>query len=333
MGAVCADTKKGTAKTAPAIVSKILFMCLLSIISKPTQFPLYCPYYTCLHTCMSMILSRAFRISIYIFATIGLFFVLGFVAVKFGLTNTKGIIDQQNNNFLSEKKEYVRFPLAHTPEWVAFRQAVAKDKSVIERVSKETGVPPRLLVALLVPEQMRLFYSNRPIFKEIFGPLKILGAQSQFSWGIMGLKDDTAREIERRLKDSSSPSYLGTKYEHLLDFETADMDQERFTRIVDEHDHYYAYLYAALFLKEIEREWESAGFPIDNRPEILATLYNIGFAHSKPHANPQPGGAEIDIDGTIYSFGSLAGSFYYSDEMVELFPEVRRNSTNNLETL
>lgn len=242
--------------------------------------------------------------------------------MRAGLTNTLGVIDEQNKNFLSEQIGYTRFPLAHTPEWVAFRQAVAKDKAVIEKVSKETGVQPRLLVSILVPEQMRLFHSNRQIFKEIFGPLKILGAQSQFSWGIMGIKDDTAREVERRLKDTSSPSCLGRKFEHLLDFKTADRDQERFARIVDEHDHYYSYLYAALYIKEIAREWEEASFHIASRSEILATLYNIGFSNSKPNANPKSGGSAIDIDGAIYSFGALAGSFYYSDELVEVFPVI-----------
>lgn len=256
------------------------------------------------------------------FACVGFFLTVGYISVRAGLTKTSGVIDEQNKHFLSEQIGYARFPLAHTPEWIAFRQAVTKDKAVIEKVSKETGVPPRLLVSILVPEQMRLFHSNRQIFKEIFGPLKILGAQSQFSWGIMGIKDDTAREIERRIKDTSSPSYLGPKFEHLLDFKTADHDRERFARIIDEHDHYYSYLYAALYIKEIAREWKKAGFPIDEQPEILATLYNIGFPNSKPNADPKSGGSAIDIDGTIYSFGALAGSFYSSDELVEVFPVI-----------
>lgn len=270
---------------------------------------------------MSIILTRIFHISTYLFALVGLFLSLGYLAVKLGITNTAGIVDTEQKSFLQTGENmYTRFPLAHTPEWIAFRQAVAKDKAIIEKVSKESGIEPRLLVSILVPEQMRLFHSNRPIFKEIFGPLKILGAQSQFSWGIMGIKDDTAREIERRLKDSRSPSYLGQKFENMLDFKTGDHDQERFARIVDQHDHYFSYLYTALYIKEITREWEKAGFPIKDRPEILATLYNIGFAHSKPKAEPLSGGSSIDIDGTTYSFGALTGSFYYSDELVEIFP-------------
>ncbi len=256
-----------------------------------------------------------------LFALVGVSFIGGFFAVKYGLTNTTGIIDNQQKDFLQPAPgEYTRFPLAHTPEWISFKIAIAKDQAVIARVAKETGINPRLLIIPLVPEQMRLFHSERPLFKQVFEPLKILGAQSQFSWGLAGIKDDTAREVERRLKDPSSPSYLGPKYEHLLDFKTDNPDQERFTRIIDERDHYYSYLYTALYLKEIEAEWAKAGFDISKRPEILATLYNIGFVNSKPKADPQVGGASIDLSGTIYSFGGLAGAFYTSDELVEIFP-------------
>lgn len=274
-----------------------------------------------------------------VFAIIGFLLVGGYIAVRTGFTNIDNAIDRQNQFFLSKTEEYTQFPLAHTPEWVAFRQAVAKDKNIIEQVSKETGVASRILIALLVPEQMRLFHSNRPIFKQIFEPLKILGSQSQFSWGIFGIKDDTARAVEEHLRDSTSPFYLGKEYERALDFKTntpachrptapcgatgavaGRPDQERFSRIIDEHDHSYGYRYAGLYVAQIKKQWENAGFPISNRPEILATLWNLGFEKSKPNANPKSGGAPIDIDGTTYSFGALAGAFYSSDELVEIFP-------------
>jgi hypothetical protein len=254
------------------------------------------------------------------FAIIGFCMVAGYFAVKYGLTNTKGIIDTQTKNFIGEKKDYPQFTLAHTPEWIAFRQAVTKDKALIEEISKQTGVPPRVLIALLVPEQMRLFYTNRPIFKKVFEPLKILGSQSQFSWGIFGIKDDTARLVEDHLLDKTSPYYLGPKFEKTLAFTTDSPDEERFSRIVDEHNHRYSYLYTALYVAQIKKQWESAGFPIGNKPEIYATLWNLGFSKSVPNKNPQSGGASMEINGQTYSFGALAKEFYYSDELVEIFP-------------
>jgi len=171
-------------------------------------------------------------------------------------------------------------------------------------------------------EQMRLYTSDRELFKKIFEPLKILGVQSQFSWGVLGLKQETLIQIEKNLKNTTSTLYLDKNYQNMLDFSTSteNIDAERFMRVTDEHNHYYTYLYAAIFLKEIEKQWSNAGFDISGKPEILATLYNIGFAHSIPNANPQVGGAEIEIAKTKYSFGGLAYEFYYSNELLDIFP-------------
>lgn len=270
---------------------------------------------------MRTIFRKTYTISLYLFAVAGLILVLGFFAVKFGFTNTEGIIDAQQKSFMTVGASgYTLFPLAHTPEWISFREAIVKDKEIIEQVSKEIGVEPRTLVAILVPEQMRLFHSNRPTYKKIFEPLKILGSQTQFSWGIFGIKDETAKAVEEHLASTTSPFYLGATFEHALDFTTADSEQERFARITDQHNHVYGYLYAALFVKQITSQWEKAGFPITNKPEILATLWNLGFDKSKPNADPKSGGAPIDIEGTTYSFGALANAFYTSDELVEYFP-------------
>lgn len=264
------------------------------------------------------------RFFVIIFASIGFTLVLGYIGVTFGLTNTEGIIDEQTKHFIkkpSEEPIYTLFPLAHTPPWIAFRQAVAKDIPMIEKVSKETGIEPRILVAILVPEQMRLFYSDRALFKRVFEPLKVLGSQSQFSWGIFGIKDETARATESHLTNMTSPFYLGKSFEKALSFASStDIDQERFARITDEHNHLYAYRYAALYVAQIEAQWKKEGHPINARPEIIATLWNLGFEKSKPHKNPSSGGAVLTIEGKEYSFGELARLFYYSDEMIELFP-------------
>ena len=134
----------------------------------------------------------------------------------------------------------------NTEEWQVFKEAVLKDRDMLLRVERETGIKARLLVGVLVAEQLRLFYSQRPIYEQVFAPLKVLGSQSQFSWGIMGLKPDTAIQIEDNLASTTSPFYLGTNSEKILAFSDKDFEQQRFQRIVNEHDHYYAYLYSAI---------------------------------------------------------------------------------------
>lgn len=274
-------------------------------------------------------MKKAFSIATYIFAAIGLVLVLVYIAVELGLTKTSGIIDQQHDYFkdqnIGQNFENSANPSwAQGEEWQTLKAAIEKDELQIKSAAEKAKISSRLIVSVLIVEQLRLFHSNRELFKEIFAPLKILGNQSQFSWGIMGIKQDTAKQIEKNLKNKTSPFYLGTEFENLLNFsashsDSKSVDAERFARLTSEDDRSYSYLYAALALKQLESQWKKAGTDIANRPDILATLFNIGFENSKPHENPLSGGAEIEIGDTKYSFGSLARDFYESNEMIEMF--------------
>nr|WP_294858825.1 hypothetical protein [uncultured Fluviicola sp.] len=215
------------------------------------------------------------------------------------------------------------FEWMNIAEWKTFKEAVSKDKKLIDSVANQTGVEGRLIVSCLVGEQIRLFNSSREAYKKWIGPLKVLSVESQFSFGVTGIKELTARNIEQHLKDPGSIYYLGPQYEGLLDFQgqdTATINKERIDRLTDFHNHYYSYLYAALFLKQVKVQWEKEGFPIDKRPEILATLFNVGYPQSKPKSNPRVGGSTIQIYEKPYSFGAIAYQFYYSGELFDLFP-------------
>lgn len=215
------------------------------------------------------------------------------------------------------------FEWMNIAEWKTFKEAVAKDKKLIDSVAKQTGVEGRLIVSCLVGEQIRLFNSSREAYKKWIGPLKVLSVESQFSFGVTGIKEHTAKNIEGHLKNPNSIYYLGPQYENLLDFagqDTAAVNKERIDRLTDFHNHYYSYMYAALFLKQVKVQWEKAGYPIDKRPEILATLFNVGYPQSKPKSNPRVGGSTIKIHETPYSFGAIAYQFYYSGELFDLFP-------------
>jgi len=251
-----------------------------------------------------------------IFALIGIATVGTFFAIKFGWTNTQGMVDSQSR-FLQASTTPT---WVSTPEWKTLAYATTVDAPAINKAASQTDISARLIVAQLVAEQLRLYNTDREVYKQVFEPLQILGVQSQFSWGVMGLKQDTAIAIEQNLVTSTSTWYLGKNFEHALDFKTADHDTERFNRLTDQHDHFYSYLYTGLYLKQIMTQWKNADFDISARPEILSTLYNIGFAHSQPNANPQSGGAAIDVGGATYSFGDLAAQFYYSNELLSEFP-------------
>lgn len=212
------------------------------------------------------------------------------------------------------------FPWVNRDEWRVIKQSIIKDETVIKRASIEAGVDSRLVVSVLIVEQLRLYFTQREMFERLFKPLFILANANKMAWGVMSIKEKTAIGIEERLKDQGTPFYLGEKYEHLLDFSTDDHGRERYDRLTNEKDHYYSYLYGALYLREIMSQWEKAGWPIDDRPEILATIFNIGFKNSQPKADPAVGGSQIMIGNEEYSFGALAYEFFFSGEMDDKFP-------------
>mgnify|MGYP006869357050 CR=1 FL=1 len=212
------------------------------------------------------------------------------------------------------------FVWMNVPEWTVLKESIINDKKSIDSAARVSGVESRLVVCCLIGEQIRMFNSKREIYKSYIAPMKVLSVESKFSLGVTGIKDFTAMEIERNLKNKKSPYYLGEKYEHLLDFKTDDIEKERYDRLVDYKNHYYSYLYAALYVHQVKKQWERAKYDISNRPEILTTLFNVGFASSVPKPNPEVGGSHIEIGGKIYTFGAVAFDFYYSGELAKEFP-------------
>jgi len=247
-------------------------------------------------------------------------------AVNLYMQDNKGYNSEIKEFEIKNAKDSTRqnsgsiFEWMNISEWGDFKLAVAKDKPLIDSVANLTDVEPRLIVAVLVGEQIRLFNSEREAYKKWIGPLKILSVESTFSLGVTGIKIPTAQMIERNLKDRQSVYYLGGKYEHLLDFQSINPEDERFKRLTSYKNHFYSYLYAALNIKQMKVQWERAGFPIGDRPEILATLYNIGFEVSIPKENPVVGGSTVMIHRKPYSFGAIAYEYYYSGELFDLFP-------------
>ena len=139
---------------------------------------------------------------VYAFALIGFVLTAGYFAVKLGLTNSKGMIDNQTAVFINPKESNSKSPdWARGEEWQVLKSAISRDTGVIYKAARDAEIDPRLIAAELVPEQLRLFHGERELFKKFFAPLQIFGNQNQFSWGLMGIKRKTAMAIEEHLKD------------------------------------------------------------------------------------------------------------------------------------
>jgi hypothetical protein len=275
------------------------------------------------------------RLIIYLFALIGFFFTVVGVGMYFGIFNVRGTIAERNAFFMPTPEGATLTAAAtppsctktnpcawdKTPEWAVVRAGLVKDKAIISRVARETGVSERMIASVVVPEQLRFFTSEREVFKRYFEPLKILGSLSQFSLGVSGIKEETARTIEQNAQDPSSPFYPGAGMETLLAYENGvDQEELRFARLTDAKDHYYSYLYTALAIKEITAQWKNAGHDITDEPGVVGTLFNIGFEHSHPKPDPKVGGAMITVGGNIFSFGELGAYFFFSEELRDEFP-------------
>lgn len=211
-------------------------------------------------------------------------------------------------------------PWMATTEWEMLKPSIMKDSALLVEAGRLTGVEPRLIVACLVGEQIRLFNSNREMVKKYLGPVKMLSVQSQFSYGVNGIKEHTARAVEEHLKDSTSEFYMGKRYENLLDFKTDNHEMERYNRLVDYRNHLYSYIYTGCILHQTMLQWKRAGFDISDRPDILCTLFNVGFSQSHPHGAPRCGGSHISVDGHLYTFGAIGFDFYYSGDLASAFP-------------
>lgn len=211
-------------------------------------------------------------------------------------------------------------PWMATTEWEMLKPSILKDSALLIEAGRLTGVEPRLIVACLVGEQIRLFNSSREMVKKYLGPVKMLSVQSQFSYGVNGIKEHTARLVEEHLKDSTSEFYMGRQYENILDFKTDNKEMERYNRLVDYRNHLYSYIYTGCILHQTMLQWKRAGYDISDRPDILCTLFNVGFSQSHPHGAPRCGGSHIKVDGILYTFGAIGFDFYYSGDMASVFP-------------
>ncbi len=277
-----------------------------------------------------------------IFAGIGVAVTVVYFGMQHGLLNVRGSIMERNASFgpvpttlnatsteaigngcTANLSQTEPCEWNETVQWQVVKGGLQKDAEIINRVAKETGVSPRMIAAAVIPEQTRFFSDNREVFKRYFEPLKLLASLSQFSLGVSGIKQTTAVKIEEHTNATSSPFYPGEGLAELIVYSEEETDNQNalFNRLTDEKNHYYSYLYTAIYLKQITTQWEKAGYDITKRADVLVTLFNLGFGASEPKANPQVGGATITVGGQNYSFGYLGTLFYQSEELREEFPE------------
>lgn len=214
--------------------------------------------------------------------------------------------------------------------WKQFCNALKSDKNAIDSVSRLTGVESRIIILCVVAEQLRMFNSGREKFKNFVYPYSRLILPTNRGYGVSGILEHTALRIEKTLFNRNDPFYPGDYFRNILNVRDSFPELKRDTikshrhttiqRLIKGGDHYYSYLYTALLLRQFQSHWEKAGFSLSNRPEILGTLFNLGYQKSKPKKNPSTGGSSFRIGDKSYTFGGLCYEFYYSGELQKEFP-------------
>ncbi len=157
-------------------------------------------------------------------------------------------------------------------------------KSNIEYASKTFDINPDFLKAIIYVERSNNYNWQDEYFDDY---LAQKGQNS--SIGFCQVKMKTAYWIECQLSDSTSKYYPGKKYKNIL--LVSQSPQEIIEKLEGDRTNL---LYASAYMRIIQSYWESRGFSIDDRVDIIATIFSYGiFSRStgeplKPNADPKP---------------------------------------------
>ncbi|MEY4991226.1 MAG: hypothetical protein RI948_92 [Bacteroidota bacterium] len=214
--------------------------------------------------------------------------------------------------------------------WKTFCDAVRKDKAAIDSAARIAGVESRMIVMCLVGEQVRMFNANRERFKQYVYPFNSVILPRNRGYGVTSILEHTALRIERQLVDKNSKFYPGDYFYKCLNTTDAAPglvvdsikahQHKTIQRLIKGGDHFYSYLYTAFLIRQYQAHWQREGYDLSYRPEIVGTLFNLGFEKSKPSKNPKVGGSSFKVGDKEYTFGGLCFEFYYSGEMMKDFP-------------
>jgi hypothetical protein len=250
-----------------------------------------------------------------------------------------GILLRDNKQFMREMKDVNKkakfnsgsvYAWSNYTVWKQFCNTIIKDKRAIDSVSRLTGVESRIIVMCVVGEQLRMFNSGREKFKQYVYPYSRLILPSNRGYGVSGILEHTALRIESTLFNEKDPFYPGDYFQQTINVRDSFPEvindsisahkHKTIQRLIKGGDHYYSYLYTAYLMRQFQAHWEKNKFDLSNRPEILGTLFNLGYQKSKPKKNPEVGGSTFKIGEKDYTFGGLCFEFYYSGEMQDAFP-------------
>jgi len=200
-----------------------------------------------------------------------------------------------------------------------------RNSEQIKKVGNELNLDPRIIASVIYVEQaqhaMRFTGKLEDFISSVVGGDTLLGLAGA-SIGPYQLKASAVSQADSYLRDPSSEFYLGAQFENYL----SEIPLNRFNSEEILDDEQKAIKAIGVILAQFQKQWkeDSNGIDISNRPDILATLFNIGFKKSIPKKNPQSGGfVYYDISGVEKNFGDRSYDWYFSDKLTSIFPKRR----------
>lgn len=184
-----------------------------------------------------------------------------------------------------------------------FREHIIKQEKTIKKICSYLKFNPRLLVAVLYAERR----SNINLMDDYEAIFAYLGNNT--SIGLGQIRVETARWILRTVTDSTSLYCLPEEFrDHLPDIrgrrQVIEMLLNDSLNIV----------MTAYHIKQILHRWESAGFPLEKRPDILTTLYTYGLYNRHNGRELVPGDSAISN-----SLGKVALELFNSNKYANVF--------------
>jgi hypothetical protein len=154
---------------------------------------------------------------------------------------------------------------------------------LIKNGANKLDINPKHLAAIIYTERT-LNYD----WKDEFFDLLYVKLGQNGSLGFCQVKLKTALFIELQLHDSTSDFYPDKKYIGIL--EVSKKPSELIDKLLNDSTNI---LYAAAYLKIIMTRWGKDQVFLDDRPDILGTIYSLGLfgkdgSERKPHLDPQP---------------------------------------------
>lgn len=151
-------------------------------------------------------------------------------------------------------------------------QVIIQNAPLIKLVAREFEIDPAIIAAVIYQEQATNVNFIDYLADYIVG---LVGVNT--SIGVAQIRIDTAAALEKHYSD-------------LNPLDAASAAGTRAVRIERLKDPLTNIRYAAAKIRFALDQWEKEGFSINNKPEIVGTLYNIDDINKPivPHGNPTP---------------------------------------------